>query len=111
MEADNSLLSHLNGIALKYNHHQRKIEDKVILMVNKAVSVNALSRYLIEYGNNNIERRSLRMILTYKNIWQRENIYEINEHEEAVYNLNISLLNKDMISKDYNFNSIRVMLD
>jgi len=111
MEADGWLLIGLDGISLKYNHHERKIKDKVILMVDRTISFDELSRYLIEYGNNDVEKRSLRIIMTYRNIWQRENVYETNEHEEAVYTLTRNLLNKDMISNETNFNNIRVMLD
>lgn len=111
MEGDSWLLNGLEGVWLKYNHHQRKLEDKIVMMVNKTISFIAMSRFLKEYGNKNVTKRTSRIIMTYKIMWQRENVYEINDHEEAIYVLSKQLLEKDMISKELNFNNIRGILE
>ena len=111
MEADEWLLSGLNGIWLKYIHHERKLDDKVIISVDEIVSFNTISRFLIEYGNSETKNRSSRIIMTYKCMWQRESVYEINEDEDAIYSLTRDLLQKDMLSIENNFNNIRGVME
>ncbi|KAL7033757.1 hypothetical protein ACKWTF_007713 [Chironomus riparius] len=111
MEADAWILSGLKGIWLKYIHHERKLDDKVIISVDEIVGFNAISRFLVEYGNSETKNRSSRIIMTYKCLWQRENIYEINEEEDAIYSLTPDLLQKDMLTKGNNFNNIRGVME
>lgn len=111
MQHDEWIVNGMDGISIKYNHHERKLGDKVIILVDKTVDYNAVSRFLMEYGNKNIKNWSTKMIITFKFMWQRENVYEINELEEAIYVLTKELLERDMLSNDRNFNDIRSALE
>ncbi|KAL7032683.1 hypothetical protein ACKWTF_007382 [Chironomus riparius] len=111
MEADEWITNGIDGIWLKYIHHDRKLHDKVILSLDETISYNAISRFLMEYGNRDLKKRALRIIMSYKSIWKRENVYEVHENDEAIYILTKDLLDKDMLSNLNNFNSIRVIIE
>ena len=100
MKEDDWLYNGIEGIWLKYNHHARELTDKVILMVDSTVSFRQLSLFLGKYGNSMVEKRRCRTLVTHKILWQREEIMEINEHDEAIYLLTRELLSKDMISRE-----------
>ena len=42
--------------------------------------------------------------------WERENVNEINEYDEAVFDPSRELLSKDVLSREMNFNNICAML-
>ncbi|CAG9799147.1 unnamed protein product [Chironomus riparius] len=111
MEADGWILNGLEGIWLKYIHHERRLDDKVIMSVDETISFNVISRFLVEYGSTEVKKRSLRIIMTYKSVWQNESVYEINDEEEAVYSLTKGILERDMLLNEENFNNIRGVLE
>ena len=111
MRAEEWMMHGIEGIWLKYSHHKRELEDSMSLFMSNIVSFRQASSVLKEYGNRNIEKRSTRTVVTFRNLWKREEIIEMSEMEEPVYKLTRELLSKDMITRNYNFNNIRSMLN
>lgn len=111
LSAEEWMIQGIEGIWLKYNHHSRELEDNMSLLVSNIISFSRASSILREYRNQDIEKRSTRTVLTFRNLWKREEIIEMNESEEPVYILTRELLSKDMITRSYNFNNIRSMLN
>lgn len=111
LREDSWFFNGLAGILLKYNHHERVLDDKITLLVSNTVGSDQSSSFLRSYGNTDVDMRKTRMLLIYKSVWRREDLIEINEHGEPTYMLTRELLSRDIISRIFNFNNIRSIMD
>ena len=55
LNANKKLQSGVKRICLKYNHHKRELEKKVLMMTSSSIKFNEMSTFSREYGNAEVE--------------------------------------------------------